>query len=362
MAKKIRVAVVGLKFGSEFVKFYRAHPNVAYVGICEADPVRLAHVGETMGFARRHRRLEEVLDSDDYDAVHLLTPIPDHARQAIAVMDSGKHCACAVTMGSTLDELREVVAVQKETGKNYMMMETAAYTREYLHVKELYDNGTLGKIQFLRGAHYDDVDGLAGYWQGLPPQHYVTHAVGPILALTGGRASQVSCFGSGRMREELHKNYGNPFPIESALFRIHDSDVAFEITRTMHETAVVWKETFDVYGDRATFLWSQYHGGDHTLIAFDRTEPGRKHTATVSKVVPPVFPQLVPKELETYATEGYHTSHAHLVHEFISSIIEERAPAIDAVTAANWCAPGICAHESALKGGEMVTIPAFDEE
>ena len=32
----------------------------------------------------------------------------------------------------------------------YMMMETVVYAREFLYMKELYDNGDLGKLQFLR--------------------------------------------------------------------------------------------------------------------------------------------------------------------------------------------------------------------
>jgi hypothetical protein len=31
----------------------------------------------------------------------------------------------------------------------------------------------------------------------------------------------------------------------------------------------------------------------------------------------------------------------------------------DAVTSANWTMVGICAHQSALEGGEKITIPAF---
>ena len=50
-----------------------------------------------------------------------------------------------------------------------------------------------------------------------------------------------------------------------------------------------------------------------------------------------------------------------LVHEFVRSIVEERAPAIDAVTAANWTAAGICAHQSAMQGGAEVEVPRFDE-
>ena len=54
-------------------------------------------------------------------------------------------------------------------------------------------------------------------------------------------------------------------------------------------------------------------------------------------------------------------SHPHLVHEFVSSIVDERPSAIDASTAAAWTAPGICAHESAMRGGASVNVPDFSE-
>jgi hypothetical protein len=46
-----------------------------------------------------------------------------------------------------------------------------------------------------------------------------------------------------------------------------------------------------------------------------------------------------------------------LAHEFIRSIVEQRPPAIDALTSARWTLPGIYAHESAMRGGEPVVIP-----
>ena len=52
---------------------------------------------------------------------------------------------------------------------------------------------------------------------------------------------------------------------------------------------------------------------------------------------------------------------AVLGDEFVRSIIERRPPAIDAVTAANWTAAGICAHQSAMAGGDGIDIPRFDE-
>jgi hypothetical protein len=56
---------------------------------------------------------------------------------------------------------------------------------------------------------------------------------------------------------------------------------------------------------------------------------------------------------------GHHGSHPHLVHEFVRSIVERRSPAIDAVTAANWTAAGICAHASAMADGAAVPVPQF---
>jgi hypothetical protein len=55
---------------------------------------------------------------------------------------------------------------------------------------------------------------------------------------------------------------------------------------------------------------------------------------------------------------GHGGSHPHLVHEFISSIQEQRPSMADAATAANWTMTGICAHESAMKDGSRVVIPS----
>lgn len=52
-------------------------------------------------------------------------------------------------------------------------------------------------------------------------------------------------------------------------------------------------------------------------------------------------------------------SHPHLVHEFISSITLGRPPEVGPVTAAEWTAAGICAHESAINYGERISVPQY---
>ena len=197
----IRIAVAGLKFGAAFVPIYLHHPDVAHVGIVDPDREQLNLVGDRFDVPCRHTDLSEVIDSDAYDGVHLVTPIPLHAQQAIAVLNSGKHCACTVPMATTLSDLKAIVEVQRESGKNYMMMETAVYTRQFLYARELVRSEKLGRIQFLRGAHYQDMENWPNYWMGLPPMWYATHAVAPCLAIAETRAVRVHCFGSGVMRD-----------------------------------------------------------------------------------------------------------------------------------------------------------------
>jgi len=242
-SRRLCVAVVGLGFGSAFVPIYVNHPDVAHVGIVDLDREVLDRVGDKFDIDRRYTDLDEIIRSDDYDAVHLVTPIPLHAAQTIAVLNSGKHCACTVPMATSLKDLERIVTAQRKSGKNYMMMETAVYTRQFLYAKELVDDGRLGRIQFLRGAHYQDMEGWPSYWMGLPPMWYATHAISPCLALADARAVSVHCFGSGTMREELHSQYGNPYPIETAIYQLDKPYLAMEISRSLFNTARGYTES-----------------------------------------------------------------------------------------------------------------------
>ena len=46
-------------------------------------------------------------------------------------------------------------------------------------------------------------------------------------------------------------------------------------------------------------------------------------------------------------------------HNFLLACLGEKPPMPDAPTSANWTMVGLCAHESAMKGGERVKIPQF---
>ncbi len=374
-SNRINVVVVGLGFGAKFVPIFLEHPGVASVAICDTDVERLKSIAGAFGIEKTFSRMEEVIQSREIDAVHLTTGIPDHAKHTLAVLESGKHCACAVPMATSIEDLHAIVALQQKTGLNYMMMETSVYTRPYLYAAELMGNGEFGRVQFLRGAHYQDMEGWPLYWAGLPPMWYATHAISPLLALTGSRAVKVHCFGSGEMREELREKYGNPYPIETAIFQLEAAGISAEVTRSLFDCARPYMESFTVYGENACYEW-QMEDEHPMLFRMNPVIPGESRKLTVERPEPPDRAGRLPSSVRRFTSTfllgnddnhlsveqggGHHGSHPHLVHEFILSILERRKPSIDSITGANWTAAGICAHESAMKNGAEIVVPDFD--
>jgi predicted dehydrogenase len=209
------------------------------------------------------------------------------------------------------------------------------------------------------------LEGWAGYWKGFPPFFYGTHALSPILSLTGTRAQSVICHGSGALSPAKAQQYGSPYAVETATFKLANSNVIAEATRCLFETVRQVVESFDIYGDRMSFEWEQVL--DDGCVLFEGIDDAKKfHAPDTSHLLPPEIAQYTKRSLITDPTQpsfiqgaGHGGSHPHLVHEFLSAIVEGRNSHVDAVASANYTCAGICAHQSAMKNGETVRVPDF---
>ncbi|MBI3864773.1 MAG: Gfo/Idh/MocA family oxidoreductase [Planctomycetia bacterium] len=367
----VNVAIVGLGFGSEFIPIYQRHPNANMYAVCQRDPVKLKQIGDAFKVEKQYTKYADVLADPNVDFVHINSPIPDHAPMTIAALKAGKHVMCTVPMATTIDDCRKIVELTKKTGLKYMMAETVVYAREYLFVKEMYDKGEIGKVQFLQASHQQDMDGWPNYWPGLPPMHYATHCVGPCMALTNAEAEYVSCFGSGTIRKELIGKYNSPFAVETCHIKFRDSDLTARIYRSLFDTARQYRESFDVYGTKQAFEWQLIEGEDPVLHTAKKPE----HEIP-QRVKVPDYAHRLPEPIRMFTTKGVYDlaenthlsftqggghggSHPHLAHEFVAALVEGRDPYPNAVQSANWTCVGICAHQSALKGGAIVKLPDF---
>ncbi len=365
--KQVNVGIIGLGFGAEFIPIYQAHPNTKMYALCRRNEAELNKIGDAFGVERRYTDYHDLLADPKVDYVHINSPIGDHAWMSIAALKAGKHVMCTVPMATTIEECEQIVDLVRSTGLKYMMAETVVYSREFLFIKEMYRKGELGKVQYMKASHPQDMEGWPEYWERMIPMHYATHVVSPVLGLVNGFAEYVSCFGSGTINERLAEKSGNPYAVESCHIKIKDSDVAALIWRFLFDTARQYRESFDVYGTQKSFEWALVEGEEHVIHTAKKPEPEIPERIRI-----PDFAHLLPEEIRPFTKTvqdaahlsfiqgaGHGGSHPHLVNEFLRALLEDRDPWPNATQSANWTCTGICAHQSAMRGGEIVRLPAF---
>lgn len=207
-------------------------------------------------------------------------------------------------------------------------------------------------------------NGKPTWRHGLPPMLYPTHCTAHLIGVTGERLTDVSCLGWGDDDPLLKNNpYQNPFWNETAQFRTNRG-------HTM-QVQVWWKgahrggERARLYGDKMSFLYPDPNGLGAVLVrAGKQTE---KDSGGFERALPAFENFTIP---EWWATDllpaplrhksGHEGSHTFITHEFIDAILHQRRPAVDIYEALAYTAPGIVAHQSALKDGERLNVPSFD--
>src|SRR5690349_3113642 len=114
MSSKVRVAMVGLGFGAEFIPIYQRHPRATVEAICRRNVNEMNEVGDRFGIAKRYTKFEQVLADDDIDFVHINSPIPDHGWMSIEALKAGKHVMCTVPMSTSIEECETICNLVRE--------------------------------------------------------------------------------------------------------------------------------------------------------------------------------------------------------------------------------------------------------
>jgi predicted dehydrogenase len=273
----------------------------------------------------------------------------------------------------TLEECAQMREVVHQTGLTYMMAETSVYRQGMISAKKFYKEGKFGNI-FSAAAEYNhpgvetlffEKNGKPTWRHGIPPMLYPTHSTSFLVGLTGERLTSVSCTGWGDGSPVLNNNrYKNPFWNETAFFKTNKNN-PFRV-EVNWRGALPGAERGEWRGDKMSFYYPRFVNDNFTIVRSNTKEgvddAGFKLTENIveSYKVPQWWQtDMLPVALRH--NSGHEGSHTFITHEFISSLIENRSPEINIYEALAYTAPGIVAHQSALKDGENMKIPSFDK-
>ena len=290
--RKIKVGVVGAFRGDSFAGT-AAHTGMELVAVCDSFEYRLKMVSDKYGVAG-YQSFDEFL-KHGMDAVVIATPFHLHAPFAVKAMESGLHVLSETSCNITLAEGVELYRKAQETQMCYMLAENYCYTRFNQEMKRLYDADEIGEVRYAEGEYNHPMEPRSslvytvGYnhWRNqLPSCYYNTHALAPMMYITGTMPVAVSCVTIPRAGQTKGKNHfvmlvrmdngavfriiGGGIPGHSNYYRFHGSSGAMENTRGPGyfgpETVRVWHEPWSLkegQKDDVTYLpeWPS-HGRD----------------------------------------------------------------------------------------------------
>lgn len=132
------------------------------VGMYDILPERREEAAEK-GF-RAYQTLEELLKDTEVELVTVATPNDQHRDLVIACLEAGKNVICEkpVTLGSA--DLQAMIDAARRSGKIFSTHQNRRWDEDFLVVKKLYEEGTLGPV-FNIESRVHGSRGVPGDWR-----------------------------------------------------------------------------------------------------------------------------------------------------------------------------------------------------
>ena len=383
----LRVALIGAgPMGASMAANMQRTGRAEMVAFCDRSPVVLQ--AAAAGFQKETGRqvkccasVEELYRTAAFDAAIVALSPETQPKLAADLLRRGVHVLCQVPVAFTMEDCAALVDAVRASGAVYV---AAEQTREWQFVRawrEMAARGDFGKIIFAEGQylHYEPkwgwfvnkADGsvlatddpaygknpaFEESWRYRTFRHpilYTPHTLNPLLSVTGGRITKVSCMGT---RPQSYYTRGfDVRDMETALMYA-DNDVVFQVKTGFTSphgfhagTGAHW---YQIKGTAASVEWARSEIDTPKLYT---PEPGT-HNGTWQ-----AMPWSVVDETqdELVRASGHGGVDMIPILAFLDAIQRHVAPAMDVYAAVRLAAPAIAAAQSSEQGGALVEVPDF---
>ncbi len=357
----IRVGVVGVGRGQSFAAGATDIVGMRLVAICDTWEERLKAVGRQYGVAT-YTDYDKFL-GHDMEAVILANYFHQHAPFAIKALEAGKHVMSETSCNATLAEGAALCRAVEKTGKIYMLAENYPYTPFHMEMKRLYESGEIGQVTYAEGEYNHPMSprerlaispGLSHWRNWIPSTYYCTHALAPLVYITGGTPVSVNALSMAF--PEINRGTARMGDAGSVILCRMDNGSVFRLFGLILPGHSNWTRIHGTRGAMETTRGPGYFGPGLIRVWH---EPWNR-------------PQGVPLE-RTYVPEWPH--HADLASraghgggdfwtnfEFANAIRTGRQPFLNVYRGVAMSSVGILAWKSALQDGAPFRVPDFSKE
>jgi len=142
-----RIGLIGVGFGTQvYIPAFRSE-GWEVAAICSRSRDRAATAADTVGVRDIHTDAMELIARNDLDAVAIATPPRAHHELSLAALRSGKHVLCEKPFAIDAKQAVEMRDAAERSGRTAMVGHEFRYTPQRAYIKELLDDGYIGRFQ-----------------------------------------------------------------------------------------------------------------------------------------------------------------------------------------------------------------------
>lgn len=358
-ARRIRVGVVGVGRGQTFARGATELVGMQLVALCDTWKERLIPLGKQLGVAT-YTDFDAFLQHD-MDAVILANYFNEHAPFAIRALEAGFHVMSETSANATLAEGVALCRAVERSGKIYMLAENYPYSATNLEMRRLYAAGEIGRVTYAEGEYNhpmapDDrlrlAPGLHHWRNWMPGTYYCTHALAPLMCITGAMPVRVNGLSIPVPEMDVRTvRRGDPGAV--ILCRM-DNGAVFRLFGLRLPGHSVW---YRLHGTRGAMETERGHGlGGELRVMHEEWDlvPGQEKWRKYA----PDWPE----HGDLARKAGHGGGDFWTNFEFANAIRSGRQPFLDVYRGVAMSSVGILAWKSALQDGAPLEMPDFRDE
>jgi hypothetical protein len=188
-------------------------------------------------------QINNMLEKDEIKIIFIFTDFKTHADLSVKCMLKGKHVACALHTGLTIEDCLKVISAKEKSGKEYVLLEDKMYQKDVIIVNNIIKNGLLGDISYGEGSYAHDCKNLLFKnneelsWRGKCHTDiigciYPAHALSPlykIMNLKKDRMKSIITISnkSKTLKEFIEKRFKKEDAVSKINFKSGDTILSF---------------------------------------------------------------------------------------------------------------------------------------
>jgi len=165
MGKVVNVGFLGSKFiGTIHAESFARMPDAEVLAVASPTPGNADAFAKKHGIPHSFTDYHDLLAIDEIDVVLVGIPNHLHCQATCDIAAAGKHVICEKPLCMDLAEADQMIDACRKAGVKLMYAEELCFTPKYVRLKQLLDEGALGKPHLLKQCEKHDGPHAPHFW------------------------------------------------------------------------------------------------------------------------------------------------------------------------------------------------------